>query len=109
MPKKTLATRNPVFGEFISRLLRLRGDLSAVKRVFYIALRRNDAAWTTMPRIARPMKTSVEPFGGNTKAHSIKYAPINEETTIRAQPNTANSRIAPMTPPTTKIIVEYWT
>src|SRR5512132_3509136 len=29
MPKKTLATRNPVFGEFISGLLKLRGDLSA--------------------------------------------------------------------------------
>jgi len=33
MPKKTLATRNPVFGEFISRLLKLRGDLSAIMRV----------------------------------------------------------------------------
>jgi hypothetical protein len=32
MPKKTLATRNPVFGEFISRLLKLRSDLSATKR-----------------------------------------------------------------------------
>jgi len=30
MPKKTLATRNPVFGEFIRGLLELRGHLSAV-------------------------------------------------------------------------------
>src|SRR5882757_6018605 len=35
MPKKTLATRNPVFGEFINRLLKLRGDLSATMRLLY--------------------------------------------------------------------------
>src|SRR5262249_52658696 len=35
MPKSTLATRNPVFGEFISRLLRLRGYLSAIMRALY--------------------------------------------------------------------------
>ena len=68
MPKKTLATRNPVFGEFISRLLRLPRDLSSLIRVFYIALRRNDAACTNMPRIARTMNTSVEPVGGSTMA-----------------------------------------
>jgi hypothetical protein len=68
MPKKTPATRNPVFGEFISRLLRLPRDLSSLIRVFYIALRRNDAACTNMPRIARPMNTSVEPVGGSTMA-----------------------------------------
>ena len=33
MPKKTLATRNPVLGEFMSGLLKLRGDLSATMRV----------------------------------------------------------------------------
>ena len=107
MPKSTLATRNPVFGEFISRLLKLRGDLSAIMRVLYIALRRNDAACTNMPTIARPMNTSVEPVGGNTIALCIKYAPMNEEKTISAQPNTASSRIAPMTPPMTKMMVEY--
>ena len=68
IPKSTLATRNPIFGEFISRLLKLRGDLSATMRVLYIALRRNDAACTNMPTIARPMNTSVEPVGGSTKA-----------------------------------------
>jgi hypothetical protein len=35
---------------------------------FYIALLRNDTACTNMPRIARPMNTSVEPVGGNTIA-----------------------------------------
>ena len=68
IPKRTLATRNPIFGEFISRLLKLRDDLSATMRVLYIALRRNDAACTNMPTIARPMNTSVEPVGGSTKA-----------------------------------------
>jgi hypothetical protein len=68
MPKKTLATRNPVLGEFISRLLKLCGDLSGAMHVLYIALLRNDAACTNMPRIARPMNTSVEPVGGRTKA-----------------------------------------
>ncbi len=68
MPKRTLAARNPFFGEFISRLLKLRGDLSATMRELYIALRRNDAACTNMPTIARPMNTSVEPVGGSTKA-----------------------------------------
>ena len=68
MPKKTLATRNPVFGELMSRLLKLRSDLSATMRVLYIALRRNDAAWTNMPTIARPMNTIVEPVGGSTIA-----------------------------------------
>ena len=68
MPKSTLATRNPVVGEFISRLLRLDGDLSATIHVLYIALRRNDAACTNMPTIARPMNTSVEPVGGSTIA-----------------------------------------
>ena len=32
MPKIMLATRNPVFGEFMSRLLNLRSDLSSVMR-----------------------------------------------------------------------------
>jgi hypothetical protein len=32
MAKITLATRNPVLGEFMSRLLNLRGDLSAKMR-----------------------------------------------------------------------------
>jgi len=32
MPKKTLATRNPIFGEFISRFVKLR-DLLAIVRV----------------------------------------------------------------------------
>ena len=68
MPKSTLATRSPVPGEFISRLLKLRGNLSGTMRVLYIALLRNDAACTNMPRIARPMNTSVEPVGGNTIA-----------------------------------------
>ena len=68
MPKKTLATRNPVFGEFMSGLSKSRGHLSATMRVLYIALRRNDAACTNMPTIARPMNTSVEPVGGNTIA-----------------------------------------
>jgi hypothetical protein len=35
---------------------------------FYIALLRKDTACTKMPRIARPMNTSVEPVGGNTIA-----------------------------------------
>jgi hypothetical protein len=68
MPKRMLATRNPVFGEFISRLSKLRGDLSAIMRALYIALLWNEAACTNMPTIARPMKTSVEPVGGSTKA-----------------------------------------
>ena len=71
MPKKTLATRNPVCGEFISGLLNC-GKLSAAMRVLYIALRRNDAACTNMPTIARPMNTSVEPVGGSTMALWIK-------------------------------------
>src|SRR5207249_1285563 len=107
MPKRTLATRSPVLGEFISRLLELRGDLSATMRLLYIALRRNDAACTNMPTIARPMNTMVEPVDGSTMALSIKYAPIKEETTISAQSNAASSRIAPMMPPTTKMMVEY--
>ena len=35
------------------------------------------------------MNTSVEPVGGSTMALWIRYAPINEETTISAQPKTA--------------------
>src|SRR4029077_3037858 len=35
MPKSALATRNPVFGEFIGRLLKLRGDLAATMRALY--------------------------------------------------------------------------
>ena len=43
-------------------------------RVLYIALRRNDAACTNMPTIARPMNTSVEPVGGSTMALWTKYS-----------------------------------
>src|ERR1044071_7089938 len=75
---------------------------TAQSAMFYIAVRRNAAACTHIPKIARPVNTSVEPVGGKTIALSIKYAPINEETIIRAQPKTANSRIAPMTPPDRK-------
>ena len=66
MPKSTLATRSPVLGEFISE--KLRADVSVMICAFYIALLRNDIACTNMPRIARPINTSVKPVGGNTIA-----------------------------------------
>lgn len=67
-PKRMLAMRNPVLGEFIGRLLMLRGNLSAKMLPLYTALLRNDAACTSMPMIASPMNTIVEPVGGSTMA-----------------------------------------
>src|SRR5215471_3898200 len=68
IPKIMLATRRPVLGEFISRLLKSHSDLSAKNRRLYIAVLRNDAACTIMPMIASPTKTRVEPVGGSVTA-----------------------------------------
>src|SRR5438093_6280597 len=109
IPKITLATRNPVAGEFMFRFLCLSVGLSVKIGALYSALLRKDAACTTIPTIATPMNTIVDPDGGRTIAHWIKCAPMSEETTMRAQSNKVSRRIATITPPTTKMTVEYWT
>src|SRR6266567_5787945 len=96
MAKMMLATRNPVFGEFMRRFLWDRSGLSAKyercsgRRVAcrmtiaaadtgclyrdtrlnspYTCLLRKDAACTRMPMTARPINTIVDPDGGNTIA-----------------------------------------
>ena len=67
IPKRMLATRNPVFGEFTSQLSKLPGGCQ-YKSLLYVAVLRYEAACTIIPMIARATNTRVEPVGGNTIA-----------------------------------------